>query len=454
MRFERGSFPQRRGLSPAGRGVRHATPRVEALEGRALMTIAGVTGSYINAVGGQVLTDVPLIHFTDANGSKFITTIDWGDGANYFFFPSNDRYSLATVTSAPDPNDSSLTDFTIEGTHTYSPGLYTIKVNIIGGQGEYVWTETGANINLNLTGIPISGVAGTAFNLTPIASFGAFEYTLYPGNYYSTIDWGDGTLNNGAIEAHISADYQSQHYTVDGNHTYSAPGTYTILINVWGGAGSFSWIKTTATIAPTITPGAITGSVNAALAEVPVASFKAPKDAPAYTAAIDWGDGSAPIFAIVASTLTAADANGMVTYQVEGTHVYKSSGSHTVLVNILNPQGQSIWIADRATITPYVTGLAGQPITASAGKALTGVVVGSFAGWNSGFYAAAIDGGDGTAPTFGTLVAGTIPAGSFTTPYSIDGSHTFAKAGKYTVLIDVIDSNGESFWAATTATVS
>src|SRR5213079_179 len=69
---------------------------------------------------------------------------------------------------------------------------------------------------------PFSASAGTAFNGV-VAEFRDSNPLSQPGDFTSTIEWGDGTpVITGTIGG------KDGQFTVSGAHTYAAPGTYTV----------------------------------------------------------------------------------------------------------------------------------------------------------------------------------------------------------------------------------
>ncbi len=163
--------------------------------------------------------------------------------------------------------------------------------------------------------------------------------------------------------------------------------------------------------------------------------------ASAFTATIDWGDGTT-------TTGTVVGSNGSFT--VDGGHTYADEGSPQATVTItrtadntqIAPTG-NISVADTDNLTGHGVTLAFTP-----NQPLTNVTVATFTDTNTvngaGDFTANIDWGDGT------TTAGTVSGsnGSF----SILGSHTYAASGDNTVTVFMNDDFPEAAFAFATST--
>ena len=75
---------------------------------------------------------------------------------------------------------------------------------------------------LNRAFAPFTAIAGTVFNGV-VSTFKDANNLSQPGDFISTIDWGDGSpVITGTIGG------ANGDFTVSGAHTYAAPGTYTV----------------------------------------------------------------------------------------------------------------------------------------------------------------------------------------------------------------------------------
>ncbi len=163
--------------------------------------------------------------------------------------------------------------------------------------------------------------------------------------------------------------------------------------------------------------------------------------ASAFTATIDWGDGTT-------TTGTVVGSNGSFT--VDGGHTYADEGfpqatvtiTHTADNTQIAPTG-TIAVADTDNLTGHGVTFAFTP-----NQPLTDVTVATFTDTNTingvSDFVASIDWGDGT------TTAGTVSGsnGSF----SISGSHTYAASGDNTVTVFMNDDFPDAAFAFATST--
>jgi hypothetical protein len=174
-----------------------------------------------------------------------------------------------------------------------------------------------------------------------------------------------------------------------------------------------------------------------------VASFTDPNTADtasAFTATIDWGDGTTTPGTVVGS-------NGSFT--VQGGHTYTDEDSVLVTVNVLRPADNSqLTIQDGLSVSDAdnLTGHSAPTIVANPNQALTNVTVATFTDTYTGNtpsdFITSIDWGDGTT-TPGTLSGS---GGNFT----VKGSHTYVAPGDYTITTFMNDDAPESAFAFAT----
>jgi hypothetical protein len=186
-------------------------------------SVSPITGTEGTAFSGQVAT------FTDANTNAPLSDfpsgpnnslIDWGDGST----------SAGIVTQAGGPG----TAFLISSNHTYvEDGTYTVKVTVTDIGGATV-TATGTAVisDANLTGaandigvvrdLPFSGTVATFTDANPNAPLSDFANGV-------TIAWGDGATTSGTVTQPGGVGTQ---FVVNGNHTFTNPGAFTITVTV------------------------------------------------------------------------------------------------------------------------------------------------------------------------------------------------------------------------------
>ena len=190
----------------------------------------------------------------------------------------------------------------------------------------------------NLEASAVAAVATTQFS-GPVASFDS------PGSgpFMVSIDWGDGSAPSSGTVTLGKTDLAG------GTHTYTHEGSYSVVVTVTDESDkSSSQITATASVADA--PIGVTASSLSLFAgrsfSGPVARITDPDtsaSASAYSASIDWGDGTRS-----AGTVVANSTGG---FDVRGDHTYASAGSYSAVVSIQDSGGSSA----RATFTATVS---------------------------------------------------------------------------------------------------
>ncbi|OYV85866.1 MAG: hypothetical protein B7Z73_12740 [Planctomycetia bacterium 21-64-5] len=179
-----------------------------------------------------------------------------------------------------------------------------------------------------------------------------------------------------------------------------------------------------------------------------VATFTRPTQANlglAYSATIDWGDGSSS-----AATISAPDANGAST--VTGAHTYANAGHETLTVvvdevisSLITPKTatEAVAVAD-APLSGKAVGMMATP------QATFNGIVATFTDGNSlakaTDFTAAIDWGDGTSGP------GTVSVAK--DGFEVSGSHLYASSGTENVVVSVSDVGGSKVTITSSATVA
>ncbi|MFL5824237.1 MAG: hypothetical protein ACJ764_12450, partial [Solirubrobacteraceae bacterium] len=290
---------------------------------------------------------------------------------------------------------------------------------------------------------------------TPTLTVGSFTTDTPSDTFTATIDWGDGNTSLATVSQVGATDT----FDVSGSHNYAEDGIYPTLSFTVTETGTSPDVQTSNLAVARVHENAFTlsvkGPINVAEGTQfsgPVAIFKdpgAPADPSAYTATIDWGDGTAPSPGVI----TGPDANGF--YAVSGTHTYAdeiASGQYSVTVsepeaNFLDfgPVSTDLTVseADSLTATPTT-------ISATDGTAFSGDVA-TFSDTDTdtpaGDFTATIDWGDGTSSA--GVVSGS--AGSFT----VSGSHTYSSPpGSYPVTVTLSDDSPGTATATANSTAN
>jgi hypothetical protein len=236
----------------------------------------------------------------------------------------------------------------------------------------------------------------------------------------------------------------------------TASGTVTIKATNSGGASAsttfsvtFTDLQLTTLATGTLPTGKREGAAIGSITGIATFTDPAgPESVSDYTATINWGDGTT-------SKGTVVHLGGGNNFRVDApSHTYAEEGSYTVNVTLkhdalasVTTPNKTITIAD-APLTGY-----SKSLTGTHGVALTGAVVASFTDADPGGtvsdYKATINWGDGSAATAGTIVYN-----SSTGRFDVQGGHTYAKAGKYTITVTITDAGGSTITVTSTITVA
>jgi hypothetical protein len=163
-----------------------------------------------------------------------------------------------------------------------------------------------------------------------------------------------------------------------------------------------------------------------------------------FTATINWGD---------ATTSAGTVSGGGGSFQVSGTHTYAGAGTFSVVVTLSDdaPGTASATVTSTAHVA---SGLSASPVNFSTPEgALFNGTVATFSDSDTtktpASFTTAINWGDGSAPTAGTVTGG---SGSFT----VTGQHTYPDEGSFTFTVTVTETGpgGLTSTATGTATVS
>ncbi|MDB5353235.1 MAG: hypothetical protein JWN86_4482 [Planctomycetota bacterium] len=329
---------------------------------------------------------------------------------------------------------------------------------------------------------------------------------------HAMIDWGDGTTTDGRVFGYesyivfpISGDGSpppptSGHGgTIFGSHAYATTGTFTIktsvVARVHGQDDQTIGTTSTLTVDSHSVNGeparSILGATGFAVAD-PLAGFSTnfSTDPSAWTASIDWGDGSAatsgtvdrepyfyplilersnPVYEVFSYviggpgiTISPWNSDHL---NVNGDHAYAESGHYTATITINDGHGlsatttASIAVGDSPlVIVPHDNTVVADP---SGTIPPPDLALAEFADLTSNdsspakfsTYHATIDWGDGSPPTDGHLVESWYypPIPTSRPRFTVYGSHDYATLGDHSATITVHDESGHS--ASVVATI-
>lgn len=201
---------------------------------------------------------------------------------------------------------------------------------------------------------------------------------------------------------------------------------------------------------------------------------KASPDLAKGTVTIDWGDGTAPTagrfepFYGPGEIFHAApeDQDSEVVLIVNGDHTYARPGDYTLTVTYTGADGTPS-ITSAATIAPAGTPLPprGHEVRGVAGRGTGGTIATqSQLDPNPSLddFTTSIDWGDGTKPTVGRLeifygsygIFGDPPDTQGPAALIVEGSHTYARPGTYTIRVTITRADAVTSEATTTATIA
>jgi hypothetical protein len=284
----------------------------------------------------------------------------------------------------------------------------------------------GENDVFNVAGI---GTESSALTAAVVADFTDTASVTPASDLTASIDWGDGTAQDAPVTGGGGS------FQVTGQHTYATPAQYTVSVTLRDDTPgtATATAKTLVDISPALQGQVVLSGVTE---HVPltgtVATFtegNGTDPASAFTASIDWGDGTA-----TAGTVSAVSAGS---FAVAGSHTYADEGSDPITVTIVDTNingaqltlNGTVLVAENDVLSASGTALAG-----TVGQALT-AVVGSFTDGDTvtpaDDLAATIDWGDNT-QTPGTVSGGD---GAFT----VSGTHAYAATGSYTITTTLQD---------------
>jgi RHS repeat-associated protein len=406
-------------------------------------TVAAPTTSTVNATENAAFSG-QVAAFVGSNPVS--ANIQWGDGAN----------SAGSITIV----DSTHFNVSANPSHTYADeGTYNLLVTVtmsVGGPltaagpavvADAALTGTGNNFSL-AQGQYLGFVAGQAYTPPTIATFSDANTNAPVGDFTASINMGDGNSIAGTLATNGPAG--SFKVLPASPYTYAQPGSYTITTTVTDKGSTAINLTGTATV------GVIEGQQYFAVITAPLPDPITTTTIPSYTAVITWGDNSTS-----AGTATPQYANnGTLTGNiiVTGTHQYASTGSFISHATVTNPTTGATSTSANQTVTVVDAMLQAIPQTLTAVSAnSTGTVsVAQFRDQNplataSQFPAAnvTINWGDGSGNQTGTVVAVT----GATALFALQGSHTYASAGTYTITASATDTGGQSVSVTSTAIV-
>lgn len=291
---------------------------------------------------------------------------------------------------------------------------------------------------VNPQGVTFQAVEGQSFSATVAIFISDDPQPQASSNYNATISWGDGNVSSASI---VPDPTIAGAFDVVGANTFEEEGDYngTVKINdVVDSTSSQVDISAVVADAPLIATSRIISPIEGKSISDIVASFidtDPNGTASDYTATIDWGDGHTSF-----GTVTPAPGRGFL---VNGTNTYAEQGSYPLSVVIEDVGGASETVNSTVFVDDAALLAVPTAIAAVEGTSLTDVSVATFtdaggAGAGSD-YSVTINWGDNT--PLDTTSGEILFAGQ---NFLVDGSHTYAEAGVFTVRVAISEDTGAS----------
>ena len=325
-----------------------------------------------------------------------------------------------------------------------TPGAYTLTFSATDQtgrttSGSAAFTIVPVAATPVITGLTVpTGIAPIA---DPVAIGATFTDVSAPfDTHTATIDWGDGTISPAMVVSPTAATVPG---SVIGSHLYTSTGRFTVTLTLVDATGveavrSAEIVVNDPTAAPVIqnlTAPTVPKLVGDPVQITTVFNDRSVPD-DAFTATIDWGDGTTTAGVVTAPTL---DSSGTVT----GSRAFTAPGEYFVTVTVTDRTGRTD--DERAVVNvvaptgaPSIVSVTGptapQPIT-------TPVTIGAtFVDASGEFdtYSATVKWGDGT------TTAATVTEPTATSPGTITATRSYLETGVYSLEITVRDQTGAS----------
>jgi RHS repeat-associated protein len=166
----------------------------------------------------------------------FTATVNWGDG------------NITTGTVMPVFSYGALSGFTVSGNHVYADeGTYTVTATVQNPTGNTSSATTSISVYdvpLASTGQNFNAVTNTATGTITVAMLSDANTSAHASEFTATINWGDGTTpSSGTLVSNGGGSF-----SIQGSHTYTTAGTYTVTVSVTEPGGSSTTATGTATV--------------------------------------------------------------------------------------------------------------------------------------------------------------------------------------------------------------
>jgi hypothetical protein len=276
-------------------------------------------------------------------------------------------------------------------------------------------------------GASASGTTGDDTGTLTLGTFTTPDLNSQAGDLSATIDWGDGTTEQGEVSG------SSGSFSVTGDHVYDSAGSFTSTVTITSADGASTQTTTAVSIAPAalnLIGGYDLGTIIFANNTLNVAAFTdSNPDAAAgdFSVTIDWGDSSADSHPAVAAAVDGV-------YQVSAPHTYTGYSIYLVTITVSAADGASASATSSVSVGDIYAGIPSR------------LDVYSFEDPNpaasAGDFSVSVDWGDGSAPTSGTVTGTGGGLFSITADPHTYTIRDYGPPESYQVSISVADSDG------------
>ena len=203
-----------------------------------------------SGVEGKEIANQRVVNFDDAGDAagrctvaNYTLQVDWGDGTT----GTLQIDKPIKINPGVVPGECS---YGARGTHTFArSGVYDVRATICPAGATCTTTPIPGTATIREADFrgqaqALTATAGTPFGgqVAELKDDNAFSQT---GDFTATIDWGDGTPDSAAALAGNAGSF-----TIDGGHTYAAPGGYRIAVSVVHGGRTLVLDPQTVTVDP------------------------------------------------------------------------------------------------------------------------------------------------------------------------------------------------------------
>jgi large repetitive protein len=408
---------------------------------------------------------------TGGSVESFTYSINWGDGTA----PDGGPVALVSQGQAGLATSGMIQNVS----HTFADnGIYTVTVTVTdddGAASSKSFLVQVENVAPSLTVAGAQTIAeGATLAIPNVAAFTdpGFDNPNRPTGasverFTYTINWGDGTTADTGSIANVTSGSAGTPTTgsLNASHTFADDGVYTVTVSITdddSGTTTRTFPVTVTNVAPTVAVAANQTVAEGAKLSIPgIATFSDPGfnnpnkgTVESFTYSVNWGDGTAPTAGGVTNVVVGS-AGTPTTGSFDSSHTFADDGTYTVSVTITDDNGGTTTKSFQVAVTnvaPSMSATGDQSVIEGGLLSVPNIVTFSDPGFNNPVnpngasvesFTYSINWGDGTSAESGSVPAGNVTNGGvglLTTGF-LNGSHTYADNGTYTVSITITDDD-------------